>query len=101
MTAYFILFATALAAATVLPFYSEVVLVAMLQAGEADPALLWLSATAGNTLGAVVNWAIGWHVDSLVGRRWMPVTEAQLERARRWFYRWFHTNKRDIGKSLA
>jgi membrane protein YqaA with SNARE-associated domain len=87
MAAYFILFWTALAAATVLPFYSEVVLVGMLEAGY-DPAALWLAATTGNTRGAGINWAIGWHVDYLVGRRWIPVSEAQLERGRQWFYRW-------------
>jgi membrane protein YqaA with SNARE-associated domain len=87
MSAYFILFWSALGAATVLPFYSEVVLLGMLAAGH-DPALLWLSATIGNTLGAVINWAIGWHVDALVGRRWFPFTEAQLERARQWFYKY-------------
>ncbi len=84
MSAYAILFWTAFGAATILPFYSEVVLVGMLGAGY-DPGLLWLSATIGNTLGAVVNWAIGWQFDYLLGRRWMPVTEAQLERGRQWF----------------
>ncbi len=87
MSAYIILFWSAFGAATILPFYSEVVLLAMLEAGK-DPAGLWLAATLGNTLGAVVNWAIGWHVDRLVGTRWFPVTEAQLERAREWFYRY-------------
>lgn len=87
MSAYWILFWSALGAATVLPFYSEVVLLAMMSAGH-DPALLWLSATVGNTLGAVINWGIGWHVDRLVGTRWMPVTEAQLQRARQWFYKY-------------
>jgi membrane protein YqaA with SNARE-associated domain len=81
------LFWTAFGAATVLPFYSEVVLVGMLQAGY-DPAALWLSATAGNTLGAVVNWGIGWHVDRLAGTRWFPMSDAQLERGRRWFSRY-------------
>jgi membrane protein YqaA with SNARE-associated domain len=87
MSAYFILFWSAFGAATILPFYSEVVLLGMLAAGL-DPSLLWLSATVGNTLGAVVNWAIGWHVDYLVGKRWLPVSEAQLERGRQWFYKY-------------
>jgi membrane protein YqaA with SNARE-associated domain len=87
LSAYIILFWSAFGAATILPFYSEVVLLAYLEAGY-DPAGLFLAATVGNTLGAVVNWAIGWHVDHLLGRRWFPVTEAQLERARRWFYRY-------------
>ena len=84
MSGYALIFWTAFGAATVLPFYSEVVLVALLQAGD-DPLLLWLFATAGNTLGAVVNWAIGWHFDHLIGKRWVPVTREQLERGRQWF----------------
>ena len=87
MSPYLILFWSAFGAATILPFYSEVVLVAMLEAGH-DVALLWLFATVGNTLGSVVNWAIAWHVDTLVEKRWVPVSEAQLERGRRWFYKY-------------
>ena len=69
MSAYLLLFATAFGAATLLPFYSEVLLVAQLKRGL-DPMLLWLFATAGNTLGAVVNWVIGWHLTHYVDRRW-------------------------------
>jgi membrane protein YqaA with SNARE-associated domain len=87
VSAYLILFWTAFGAATILPFYSEVVLVAMLQAGH-DPGALWVAATVGNTLGAVVNWFIGWHLDRLLNSRWVPVTHEQLERARQWFHRY-------------
>lgn len=87
MSAYFLLFATAFGAATLLPFYSEVLLVAQLQRGL-DPTLLWLFATAGNTLGAVVNWLIGWHLTHYVGRRWFPVRQSDLDRAQRWFQRY-------------
>lgn len=87
MSPYLILFWSAFGAATILPFYSEVVLVAMLEAGH-DPSLLWLYASVGNTLGSVVNWAIAWHVDYLVEKPWVPVSEAQLERGRRWFYKY-------------
>lgn len=59
MSAYVLLFWSAFGAATILPFYSEVVLLATLESGH-DPSLLWLVATLGNTLGAVVNWAIAW-----------------------------------------
>ena len=59
----------------------------MLEAGH-DPWLLWAFATVGNTLGSVINWAIAWHVDYLVERRWVPVSAAQLERGRQWFYKY-------------
>jgi len=84
---YLVLFASAFGAATVLPFYSEVVLVAMLQAGL-DPSRLWLVATVGNTLGAVVNWAIGWYINHFQDRRWFPFSEAQMGRARQWFQKY-------------
>lgn len=87
MSAYVLLFLTAFGAATLLPFYSEVLLVAQLRQGL-DPALLWFSATAGNTLGAVVNWGIGWHLTQYVDRRWFPVRKVDLERAQRWFQRY-------------
>jgi membrane protein YqaA with SNARE-associated domain len=53
------LFAAALVSATLLPGGSELLLVALLLDGSHPPLLLWLSATAGNTLGGMVNWAIG------------------------------------------
>lgn len=87
MSAYLLLFATAFGAATLLPFYSEVLLVAQLKRGL-DPMLLWLFATAGNTLGAVVNWVIGWHLTHYVDRRWFPVRQQALDRAQRWFQRY-------------
>ncbi len=87
MSAYLLLFATAFGAATLLPFYSEVLLVAQLNRGL-DPLLLWAFATAGNTLGAVVNWLIGWYLTHFVGRRWFPVRQAELDRAQRWFQRY-------------
>lgn len=87
MIEYLVLFASAFGAATVLPFYSEVVLVAMLQAGL-DPSRLWLVATVGNTLGAVVNWAIGWYINHFQDRRWFPFSEAQMGRARQWFQKY-------------
>ncbi|MEN8720236.1 MAG: YqaA family protein [Oceanococcaceae bacterium] len=87
MGAYLLLFATAFGAATLLPFYSEVLLVAQLRQGL-DPWGLWLAATSGNTLGAVVNWVLGLYLIHFVGRRWFPVSQAQVDRAQRWYQRW-------------
>ncbi|MEE4659918.1 MAG: YqaA family protein [Halieaceae bacterium] len=89
MNAYLLLGLSAFGAATILPFYSEVVLLAMLEAGK-DPFGLWLAAGVGNTLGSVVNWAIGWHIDRVIRYRWCPVNEAQLARGREWFARYGH-----------
>ncbi len=78
------LFASAFFAATILPFYSEFALFALLKAGE-PPLLLLIVATAGNTLGAVVNWAMGLYLLHFKDRRWFYFSDAQIERAQRWF----------------
>ncbi len=56
---YLSLFAIAFAAATLLPAQSELALGILLAAGEQDAWLLILTATTGNVLGSIVNWAIG------------------------------------------
>lgn len=84
---YLAVFASAFLAATLLPFYSEVTVAFASRYPDIDLLLLWLSASVGNTLGAVVNWAIGRAVLRWRGRRWFPVSDAQLERAQRWFAR--------------
>ena len=53
------LFFAAFIAATLIPAQSEAVLVALLLAGTQPVWLLLLVATAGNVLGAAVNWTIG------------------------------------------
>ncbi|MFT4767542.1 MAG: membrane protein YqaA with SNARE-associated domain [Glaciecola sp.] len=86
MEGYLLLFGSAFLAATILPFYSEIVLVLALQEG-ADPALLLFTATLGNTLGAVVNWAIGRQLLKFQDKRWFYFSPAQIARAQRWFQR--------------
>lgn len=88
LSAYLGLFSIAFVAATILPAQSEAALVALLVAGAQDPVLLVAVASLGNTLGAVVNWALGRGVNRFSGRRWFPVTEAQLDRATAWYRRW-------------
>ncbi|MCB1958354.1 MAG: DedA family protein [Rhodocyclaceae bacterium] len=87
MTAYLALFGSAFLAATILPFYSEVVLYALLRDGG-DPWVLVLVATAGNTLGAVVNWWLGRYLLYFQDRRWFYFKPAQIEKAQRWFQRY-------------
>lgn len=82
------LFLAAFGAATILPFQSEFVLAALLIRGEAAPWLLVAVASVGNTLGSVVNWALGLWIEHFRGRRWFPVSERQLDRAQRWYGRW-------------
>jgi membrane protein YqaA with SNARE-associated domain len=82
-----VLFASAFVASTILPMSSEAVLAAMAVAGSADRVLLFLVATAGNTLGAVVNWALGSYAAHWISGR-VARERLQFERASRWFQRW-------------
>ncbi|MDX1519944.1 MAG: YqaA family protein [Gammaproteobacteria bacterium] len=87
MTSYLLLFASAFLAATILPFYSEVVLFSLLRSGG-DAATLVIVATLGNTLGAVVNWIMGRYLLHFQDRRWFYFSEKQIEKAQRWFQRY-------------
>lgn len=82
------LFVAAFGAATLLPFQSEIVFVGLQLRGETAHWLLVLVASIGNTLGSVLNWVIGRWVEHFRGRRWFPVTDAQLEKAQAWYARW-------------
>lgn len=81
------LFAVAFVAATILPAQSEAALVGLQLAGY-PVVLLVAVAGVGNTLGAVVNWALGRGVERYRDRRWFPVSPAALERASGWYGRW-------------
>ncbi|WP_237068495.1 YqaA family protein [Microbulbifer guangxiensis] len=82
-----ILFFSAFLAATILPFYSEVILFALLREGG-DPMLLVVVATIGNTLGAVVNWYLGRYLLHFQDRRWFYFSHKQIARAQEWFQRY-------------
>jgi membrane protein YqaA with SNARE-associated domain len=81
------LFWSAFLAATILPFYSEVVLFALLRQGG-DPLFLLVVATVGNTLGSVVNWCMGLYLLRFQNRRWFYFTPAQIARSQAWFQRY-------------
>ena len=88
MAALLGLFASAFLAATILPFSSEAVLAALTVTDSADLALLWSVASAGNVLGAIVNWLLGRFCLHFQDRRWFPVKPPELARAQRWFTRY-------------
>ncbi|MFP2770340.1 YqaA family protein [Oceanisphaera sp. KMM 10153] len=87
MLDYLIVFASSLLAATIAPFYSEVVLAAVLTRQPDAAVLLWALASVGNTLGSVVNWWLGKYLLHYKHKRWFPIKDKQLERAQRWFQR--------------
>lgn len=88
LVSYAGLFLTALVAATILPAQSEAALVALLVAGDQPAWALITVAGAGNVLGSVINWGLGRGIERLRHHRWFPVTEADLDRAGRWYRRW-------------
>ncbi|MDD9981312.1 MAG: DedA family protein [Gammaproteobacteria bacterium] len=84
---YLTMFTSAFLAATIVPFASEIALTGALAAGGAVHWLV-LVATLGNTLGAVINWALGRFIERFRDRRWFPASPQQIERAQAWFQRY-------------
>lgn len=82
------LFLAAFLAATLVPAQSELVLVALLLSGGQDPAVLLAVATAGNVLGAVLNWAAGRFLMRVSGHPRFPFSPAQVARAQGWYGKW-------------
>ncbi|MEP3632791.1 MAG: YqaA family protein [Shimia thalassica] len=88
MTAYLLLFLSALIAATILPMQSEAVLVALLVAEEHPVLILLAVATVGNVLGSVINWVLGKYLLRFKHKRWFPASDDQLGRAQDWYHRY-------------
>lgn len=85
--AYLSLFFTAFIAATLFPLSSEALLAALIYQ-KYSLLLLWLAATAGNSLGSCVNWYLGRQCLRWQDKRWFPVTPLQLTRAQQRFQRY-------------
>lgn len=82
------LFVAAFVAATIIPFQSEVIFVALQIADKVPVWALVVVASIGNTLGALVNYYIGQGITRFESKRWFPATPAQMARAEAWFARW-------------
>jgi membrane protein YqaA with SNARE-associated domain len=78
---------SAFGAATILPFYSEIAYVGMLDQGFV-PFWVWLVATAGNSLGAAVNWILGRFLTRFEARRWFPFKPESVHRSQAWFQKY-------------
>ncbi len=85
---YATMLGSSFAGATLLPLSSEAVLLAQLQAGFGAPLGLLVAATAGNTLGSLLNWWLGANLRRFETRRWFPFKPEQLATASRRFNAW-------------
>jgi len=82
------LFIVAFGAATILPFQSEIVFIALQVQGDINIWWIIAFASVGNILGSGLNYGLGWYIEKFRGRRWFPVTQAQLDRAREWYLKY-------------
>ena len=87
MLSYLLLFSSSFLAATILPFYSEIVLFALVRQGE-PVLILIIVASVGNTLGAVVNWYLGRFLLHYQDRRWFYFKKDQVAKMQYWFQRY-------------
>lgn len=83
----FFVFLSAFGAATILPMASEFTVIAALKQGQ-NVFWIWVFASLGNTLGAVVNYILGRYCRQYKGRRWFPVKENDINRGSVWFQRY-------------
>jgi len=81
---YIGLFIAAFLAATILPLSSEIVLGTLLLGGL-SPVTLVIVATAGNVLGSLVNYALGYWASLGVIKKWLKMSEDEFVRAEQRF----------------
>nr|WP_257623017.1 YqaA family protein [Pseudomonas sp. NKUCC02_KPG] len=82
------MFLAAFGAASLLPMQSEAVLVGMMLSGKYVALTLLVVATLGNVLGSVLNWVLGRSVERFRHKRWFPVSEQKLDKARAFYLRY-------------
>ncbi|MDG1287522.1 MAG: DedA family protein [Rickettsiales bacterium] len=82
------LFISAFGAATFLPIQSEILLLGLAHGTEHSHLLLWAVATIGNTLGALLNYYLGWHLPRFAHRKWFPIKEVNIQNAKPYYRKW-------------
>lgn len=88
LTIYAGLFATAFAAATILPMQSEAALATLLLADAQTVWLLVVVASVGNIAGSTANYGLGRWIERFRHRGWFPVKPSMLVRAQAWYRRY-------------
>lgn len=85
---YGALFLAAFLAATILPAQSEMGLAFLVHQAPEAVLMLVAIASAGNILGALVNWYLGRFASHWRDRRWFPISASQLDKATKWYQRY-------------
>ena len=80
-------FLSAFLAATILPFFSEVVLSALYATGESTAVTLLLIATTGNVLGLLIKWTLGVYLPHWRDHKLFPFSAKQVRTSKLWFQR--------------
>jgi len=78
------LFFSALISSTLFPGGSEVLLIYRLHEGSNTGALLAI-ATAGNVLGSLITYAMGWIGNVAVHKKWLRMDDKKVARAETWY----------------
>lgn len=86
--AYSSLFASAFLAATIIPAQSEAGLAFFIAQMPAHLIGLVAIASLGNSLGALVNYGLGFYLTQLQHKRWFPLNAEKLASATRWYQRY-------------
>ncbi len=84
---YLYLFISSFMAATFLPFYSEIYLYLLIR-NEFTPLIVFIVATTGNTLGALVNWSLGKYLLIFRDKKWFYFNQRQIDNSQRWYSRY-------------
>jgi membrane protein YqaA with SNARE-associated domain len=88
MASYWLLFWSALLAATLIPAQSELVLSGLIIATPEQVIALVIVATLGNTLGSVINWSLGRYIEYFQDRRWFPFKPSTIAKSQATFQRY-------------
>ena len=85
LSLYLALFSSAFLAATLIPAQSELGLAYLISQYDLPLVTLIAVASAGNILGAMVNWYLGKICIRFEHRRWFPLSQSRIARAQNWF----------------
>ena len=88
LLAYSGLFSAGFLAAVLLPLQSEAALAGLLVTGNQPAGMLVFAVSAGNVVGAIVNWWLGRYIERFQDRKWFPVKAEIMRRAEKWYRRY-------------